>query len=423
MTGRSEALGEGKLVLLYEHPSAPDFNVYPVWHEYRDPAQLKEMARLGCTEEWLEEHVLCKLDEGELWLATSEPGGLVDSDIMLAWCDLAFGANVQLTGYLTVVQKEVTSATCVPSDAIVSQAERLDKENEMSLARLGLLHARSPAELVRVTYQVQEQVAIGIPPRGSLNIPVPAEGDAARFPDMPALVAAVQYMSKCMHQTAPSCIRQFLDDILLAPEGRELWLAHRDGLITDFELCSATMQRSATMISYQNKVDEPSYTQYGSPALERAFKKALLKVDSPLSNVQEILDQASDFGLATLPDAAVQLLVDCGAPPSRLVAHLALVHDVACRLLDGLKAKLELVELDIEAVRFGAATHDIGKSIQRSELSGPGKVHEQLGQDHMSQWGIEARLSRFAVTHGLEPLNPSLDLGDMLVMLADSTLR
>jgi hypothetical protein len=54
------------------------------------------------------------------------------------------------------------------------------------------------------------------------------------------------------------------------------------------------------------------------------------------------------------------LLSKLGAP-ERLRVHPRIVHDVAVTLTDLLPQRFPGLACDAEAVRFGAATHDIGK--------------------------------------------------------------
>ncbi|WP_330263868.1 HD domain-containing protein [Streptomyces griseorubiginosus] len=122
-------------------------------------------------------------------------------------------------------------------------------------------------------------------------------------------------------------------------------------------------------------------------------------------------------GPRPLPDTAARLLRTLDAPP-RLVAHLRLVHDVAYRLTDWLAQQHPALPLDREAVLFGAATHDIGKTTHVAELSGPGSAHENAGQDLLLAHGIPPHLARFAATHATWTL-PDIGLEDLLVSVAD----
>ena len=45
---------------------------------------------------------------------------------------------------------------------------------------------------------------------------------------------------------------------------------------------------------------------------------------------------------------------------------------------------------------FGAATHDVGKVLQPSELSGPGSAHEPAGHALLLAHGVPERLARIA---------------------------
>lgn len=137
---------------------------------------------------------------------------------------------------------------------------------------------------------------------------------------------------------------------------------------------------------------------------------------------EEILKSAAERGLSGLPGQVHELLIETDPPP-RLVAHLALVHDVACQLIDGLNRTLETPPFDADIVRFGAATHDIGKAQKPSELVAPGKEHEELGRQFLEQRGFGARLARFAATHGARADDSSLLIEDMLVMLADKAWK
>jgi hypothetical protein len=127
-----------------------------------------------------------------------------------------------------------------------------------------------------------------------------------------------------------------------------------------------------------------------------------------------------DVGLRPLPPAAESLLADLDAPP-RLVAHLRAVHDVACRLVHWVSAHHPSLDLDHEAVLFGAATHDVGKVLHPEELSAPGSAHEAAGHELLRARGIDERLARFARTHGSWTAESSLE--ELLVSLADKVWK
>jgi hypothetical protein len=119
-----------------------------------------------------------------------------------------------------------------------------------------------------------------------------------------------------------------------------------------------------------------------------------------------------------LPPEPADLLRQVEAPP-RLIAHHQLVHDVACELSDWMLTRE--VAFDGAAVRFGAATHDIGKVLHPEELSAPGTLHEAAGERLLLKAGVEPRFARFAATHG--SWNDGAGLEDLLVSLADKVWK
>ncbi|MFG2371416.1 HD domain-containing protein [Streptomyces sp. NPDC048504] len=128
-----------------------------------------------------------------------------------------------------------------------------------------------------------------------------------------------------------------------------------------------------------------------------------------------------DPPLLPLPDRVVELLTELGSPP-RLAAHLRAVHDVAHQLVVWLEQRYPDVVFDREAVLFGAATHDVGKTVHVSELSGPGAAHEEAGQTLLLGHGVSPELARFAATHASwawSPVGPE----DLLVSLADKVWK
>lgn len=125
----------------------------------------------------------------------------------------------------------------------------------------------------------------------------------------------------------------------------------------------------------------------------------------------------SDF--RPLPSDVVTLLSRMSAPP-RLFAHLILVHDVASSLVEQITHTFPNVPFDKDAVLYGAATHDFGKTVHVEELVQPGKVHEQHGLDLLQEMGVSAERARFAFTHGNWEALENVGLEDLLVALADN---
>ncbi|WP_327319864.1 HD domain-containing protein [Streptomyces sp. NBC_01235] len=133
------------------------------------------------------------------------------------------------------------------------------------------------------------------------------------------------------------------------------------------------------------------------------------------------LDETSDPVLRPLPVEVAALLDEIGAPP-RLVAHLRAVHDVAARLVDWAGRHCPALVIDREAVLFGAATHDIGKTLHPGELSGPGARHEEAGRELLLARGVRPGLARFAGTHA-SWTTPDVGPEDLLVSLADKVWK
>ncbi|MEU5039477.1 HD domain-containing protein [Streptomyces griseorubiginosus] len=91
---------------------------------------------------------------------------------------------------------------------------------------------------------------------------------------------------------------------------------------------------------------------------------------------------------------------------------------MAHELLDWLGRRHPSLQVDREAVLFGAATHDIGKTAHLGELLGPGSAHEEAGRRLLLAHGVAPGLARFAATHATWTL-PDVGLEDLLVSLAD----
>ena len=130
------------------------------------------------------------------------------------------------------------------------------------------------------------------------------------------------------------------------------------------------------------------------------------------------LEETTRPVLRPLPRRAAELLRDVEAPP-RLVAHLRAVHDVAAELVGW--AVRRGLDVDANAVLFGAATHDIGKALHRGELSGPGSEHEAAGRDLLLQLGVAPELAKYAAKHSMLSAGSTLD--ELLVSLADTVWK
>ncbi|MGW5700169.1 MULTISPECIES: HD domain-containing protein [Amycolatopsis] len=140
----------------------------------------------------------------------------------------------------------------------------------------------------------------------------------------------------------------------------------------------------------------------------------------PSPALRRALTDPGEPPLRPLPDEVSGLLEELAAPP-RLAAHLRAVHDVTCALADWLEKQHPEVVFDREATLFGAAVHDIGKTIHREELSGPGSAHEQAGYELLVSRGIAENRARFARTHAAWRADVGVE--DLLVSVADKVWK
>ncbi|MEU2451953.1 HD domain-containing protein [Streptomyces sp. NPDC012765] len=142
---------------------------------------------------------------------------------------------------------------------------------------------------------------------------------------------------------------------------------------------------------------------------------------TPSNALSRALHAPADPPLRPLPPPVVELLASLDAPP-RLAAHLRAVHDVAVQLVDWLEHRHPGIAVDRAAVLFGAATHDIGKTVHTAELSEPGSLHEEAGRELLLAHGFEPGLARFAGTHGSWSA-PGTTLEDLVVSTADKVWK
>ena len=119
-----------------------------------------------------------------------------------------------------------------------------------------------------------------------------------------------------------------------------------------------------------------------------------------------------------LPQEALALIDRLDVPP-RLLAHLILVHDCASELIERVARAFPNVQMNRTAILFGAATHDLGKTIVREELSRSGNLHQARGFELLKELGAPAEKARFALTHGQWRNLDSPQIEDLLVALAD----
>ena len=123
-----------------------------------------------------------------------------------------------------------------------------------------------------------------------------------------------------------------------------------------------------------------------------------------------------------LPPEALHVLEQVSAPP-RLLAHLVLVHDAACTVIERISAEFPEARFDPDLVRFGAATHDIGKTLHPEELTESGKhMHQRSGMELLQSLGVPQNRARFAWTHG-NWSGDEITLKELIVALADKAWK
>ncbi|QNL97071.1 HD domain-containing protein [Treponema sp. Marseille-Q4132] len=120
--------------------------------------------------------------------------------------------------------------------------------------------------------------------------------------------------------------------------------------------------------------------------------------------------------LLSLPDEIESVFSTLGVPP-RLYAHSLLVHDVANKLLEKINGTWKNLNINKDLVLFGAAGHDIGKSVYINELSEEGHKHEREGFRLLRSLGFSEEKSQFAASHAL--WSESSTLEELAVSLAD----
>lgn len=130
------------------------------------------------------------------------------------------------------------------------------------------------------------------------------------------------------------------------------------------------------------------------------------------------MEEEGALTLHELPEEVKQLFEGIAVPPY-LLAHLVVVHDVALRLLAAVHDQWPRLSVDDDAVRFGAATHDVGKVLHLEEMRAPGEAHRAAGEELLQQHGVPPSLARFARTHAEWAAEEELLLEDLLVALAD----
>ncbi len=114
----------------------------------------------------------------------------------------------------------------------------------------------------------------------------------------------------------------------------------------------------------------------------------------------------------------IQIILDNLHCPILLNRHLILVYNVSKVLTKKILYEFPNLRLNEDEILFGAATHDIGKIIEKKELREKGNIHEETGYKILIDYGINENLARFTITHGSWE-NENLRIEDLIVSLAD----
>jgi putative nucleotidyltransferase with HDIG domain len=112
---------------------------------------------------------------------------------------------------------------------------------------------------------------------------------------------------------------------------------------------------------------------------------------------------------------AIRLLKELGAT-TRLVHHAQVVGEAADLILH--RFQTLGVPCDIRLIEIGAVLHDAGKIQQPEELSGPGSLHEQVGQALLLAHGVQPEVARICASHAAWD-SPEVALEERVVALAD----
>ncbi len=122
--------------------------------------------------------------------------------------------------------------------------------------------------------------------------------------------------------------------------------------------------------------------------------------------------------LLELPGEIKQLLEEVDAPGD-LQKHLQMVYSAADQVVRGVHQEWPNLALNDQLVLWGAALHDIGKTVYPDELHQPGSQHPAAGCDLLREKGYSGELAQIALTH--ENWNhPERSLEELLVSLADT---
>ena len=175
MTGDEHIIQEGRL-LLHWGPLDPEcFDRAKTWCEYYEPTELDHMISWGASMAWLRKHLVDRLDgtNDSAWYAPANDLAVPTCEIMAIHAHFQIG-GIEMAGYLTVSQGEITSGTIFLEEKpnlILSLAEDFDEYNHADLERLARKHRLPRERLIPIRYEARGKNPFGIG-AGILDIPM-----------------------------------------------------------------------------------------------------------------------------------------------------------------------------------------------------------------------------------------------------------
>lgn len=163
----------GDVLLCYDEVTDAMLAQYVVWREYYVPDELELMRAYGATAEWLEEHLIDRLEDGDIWYTLV---GHLDAPVttfMAVSANFSIGGRA-FPGYLTLVDGEIRSGRLDLDELLLSASDLLADDNAEVLETLAQIVGRPRAELLPVTYEVDAAVMGGALSRGVLEVALPS---------------------------------------------------------------------------------------------------------------------------------------------------------------------------------------------------------------------------------------------------------
>jgi len=163
----------GYVIIKYDEVAQISFSMNNVWRHYKYPEELDVMLAHGATHSFLQEKLLDRLEEGDIWYAIDSSIFIPTSPFMRIGVSYSF-ANRSQPGYLTTVDRDITSGTFFSPEVWFSASEVLADENLDSLAALSTHFNIRTLEVLPIRYK-QNTLQLGnpIPHFGILDIALP----------------------------------------------------------------------------------------------------------------------------------------------------------------------------------------------------------------------------------------------------------